>query len=258
MQYNKTMKKASDLVDVEAPVDEVFAVVANIERRMQLSPLWGLSLLLEVDDNYPQAGGRYRVRVTDAPFGLAGAPSQFLQSAFAGLIQVIYWKSGYASRVDDGTEPLIEAESHIDESQSISRAVEKEQEYIVAEYEPPYQFRYYLNAECKTIVTWRLESIPSGTRIHYEELFCDEAVGGDEFLPTVRNVIREWLANVKRYSELRGRRSRLFIKWLLDRFFLRLRPDQRRIVLVILLLQVIFLAIFVVAAIGLGIAGLLI
>lgn len=249
------MQKVSDLVDVEAPCEEVFAVVANIERRMQLSPLWGLSLLLEVADNYPQAGSRYRVRVTDAPFGMAGAPSQFLQSAFAGLVQVISWKIGSASRVYDGAVPVIEAESHTDESRSGKSVVEKEQEYVIAEYEPPYRFGYYLNAECKTIVTWRFQSIPRGTRIHYEEIFCDENMGGEDFLPTVRSVIREWLANIRRYSELRGKRGRLFIRWLLDRFFLRLRPDQRRIVFLILWMQAIFLAIFVVAAIGLGIAG---
>ncbi|MFZ5857216.1 MAG: hypothetical protein ACOYZ6_10320 [Chloroflexota bacterium] len=251
------MQKVSDLVDVEAPCEEVFAVVANIERRMQLSPLWGLGLLLEVTDNYPQAGSRYRVRVTDAPFGMAGASSQFLQSAFAGLMQVISWKIGAASRVDDGGAPVSDAESHADESPPRKSAVDREQEYVVAEYEPPHRFGYYLNADCKTIVTWRFQSIPRGTRIHYEEIFCDENLGGEDFLPTVRRVIREWLANIKRYSELRGGRGRLFAKWLLDRFFLRLRPDQRRTVLVILFMQGIFLAIFVVAAIGLGIAGLL-
>ncbi len=250
------MQKVNDLVDIDAPREEVFNIVVNIERRMQLSPLWGLSLLLGVADNYPQTGSWYRVRVTDAPFGMAGASSQFLLSAFAGLIQVISWKIGTASRVDDGAAPVIEAESHADESQSEKSIVEKEQEYVIAEYEPPYRFGYYLNAECKTIVTWRFQSIPCGTRIHYEEMFCDENMGGEDFLPTVRSVIREWLANIRRYSELRGNRGRLFIKWMLDRF-LRLRPDQRRTVLVILFMQGIFLAIFVVAAIGLGVAGLL-
>ena len=135
--------------------------------------------------------------------------------------------------------------------------VEKDQEYFVSDYEPPYKFSYYLDADCKTVITWRFQSIPRGTRINYEEVFCMENTGGEDFLPTVRHVIHEWLTNIKRYSELRGSRGRLFVKWFLDRFFLKLRPDQRRTVLLILFMQAIAAATFLIAAIGLGIAGLL-
>ena len=68
----------------------------------------------------------------------------------------------------------------------------------------------------------------------------------------------EWLVNIKRYSELRGTRGAASLKKLLDRFYLKLRPDQRRTVLLILFVQGLALATFVVAALGLGIAGLLI
>jgi hypothetical protein len=135
--------------------------------------------------------------------------------------------------------------------------VEAEQEYFVDEYEPPQKFSYHLDADCKTIVTWRFQSIPRGPRVNYEEVFCQENTGGEDFLPTVRHVIHEWLVNIKRYSELRGTRGRLFFKKLLDRFFLKLRPDQRRTVLLILFMQAIALVTFILAAIGLGIAGLL-
>ena len=252
------MQKVDDLVDIEAPCEEVFKTVVDIERRMQLSPLWGLNILLEVSGNYPKPGSSYKVRVTDAPHGIAGESSQSMQAAFAGLAQVIFWKIDRSASSADGQSALaLGGESTADVTQPQKPAVEREQEYIVAEYDPPHKLSYYLNADCKTIVTWRFQSIPHGTRINYEEMICDEATGGEDFLPTVRSVIRGWLTNIKRYSELHGRRGRRFLKWFLDRFFLKLRPDQRRTVLLILFMQAIALLTFVVAAIGLGIAGLL-
>jgi len=86
-------------------------------------------------------------------------------------------------------------------------------------------------------------------------VFCPEVVNGKDFLPTVRHVVHEWLLNIKRYGELRGTRGRVFVKRLLDRFFLRLRPDQRRTVLLILFMQGIAMVTFVIAAVGLGIAN---
>lgn len=252
------MKKVDDLVDIQAPCEEVFQIVADIEHRMQLSPLWGLSLLLGVSENYPGPGSRYKVRVTDAPHGIAGATSQSVQTAMAGLAQIISWKIGQsASTSDNLSASAPKSESAPEDSKPQTLVVGREQEYIVTEYDPPRKLSYYLNAECRTIVTWKFQSIPRGTRINYEEVICDEAASGEEFLPTVRRVIHEWLLNIKRYSELRGSRSRLLLKWLIDRFFLKLRPDQRRTVLLILGMQAIALVMFVMAAIGLGIAGLL-
>jgi hypothetical protein len=162
-----------------------------------------------------------------------------------------------ASSADNVPAPAAEADSSAEEVAAKQSVVKAEQEYFVDDYEPPHKFSYHLDADCKTIVTWRFQSIPRGTRVNYEEVFCQENTGGEDFLPTVRHVIHEWLMNIKRYTELRGTRGRLFLKKLLDRFFLKLRPDQRRTVLLILFMQAIALVTFVMAAIGLGIAGLL-
>jgi len=252
------MQKVSDWIDIEAPCEEVFNTVIDVERRMQLSPLWGLSVLLEVTPNYPKPDSSYKVHVTDAPFGIAGGTSHTVRGAFEGLAQVMSLKMGHNdSSVDHEPVPGTEAESSTDEAPLKKSVVEAEQEYFVDDYEPPHKFSYHLDADCKTIVTWRFQSIPRGTRVNYEEVFCQENTGGEDFLPTVRHVIHEWLVNIKRYSELRGTRGRLFLKKLLDRFFLKLRPDQRRTVLLILFMQAIALFTFVLAAIGLGIAGLL-
>jgi hypothetical protein len=252
------MQKVTDWIDIQAPCEEVFRMVADVEHRMQLSPLWGLSLLLEVAPNYPEPGSSYRVRVTDAPFGIAGGTSYAVQNAFAGLAQIISWKIGHTdSNADHQPASVIESRPSTEEEQLQKTVIEREQEYFVSDYEPPHKFSYYLDADCKTIITWRFQSIPRGTRINYEEVFCQENTGGEDFLPTVHHVIHEWLTNIKRYGELRGTRGRLFVKWFLDRFFLKLRPDQRRTVMLILFMQAIALITFVVAAIGLGIAGLL-
>jgi hypothetical protein len=259
------MQKVSDWIDIEAPCEEVFNTIADVERRVQLSPLWGLSLLLEVAPNYPEPGSSYRVHVTDAPFGIAGGTSHALRGAFEGLAQIISLKMGSTASSSDH-QPVADTGQGVSapETEALAAAVpanknivEADQEYFVDDYEAPHKFSYHLDADCKTIVTWRFQSIPRGTRVNYEEVFCQENTGGEDFLPTVRHVIHEWLVNIKRYSELRGTRGRLFLKKLIDRFYLKLRPDQRRTVLLILFMQAIALFTFVVAAIGLGIAGLL-
>lgn len=254
------MQKVSDFIDIEAPCHEVFNALMNVERRMQLSPIWGLSQLLAVSPNFPRPGSSYRVRVlTDVPFGIAGESSQAVRSAFEGLAQIMALKMGAgSSAADPQPAPVPQAESSTEEALPKESAVETEQEYVVSECEPPHRLSYYLAADCKTIVTWKLQSITHGTRVNYEEVFCDENTGGEDFLPTIRHVVHEWLVNIKRYSELRGTRGRVFLKKLLDRFYLKLRPDQRRTVLLILFVQGLALVTFVVAALGLGIAGLLI
>lgn len=253
------MQTVSEWIDIQAPCQEVFDTVVDVERRMQLSPLWGLSQLLEIEPDFPKPGSSYRVRVLPAgPFGVAGAMSNTVQSALAGLAQVMTWKAGQDLSELQQQPPLAPA-THIaaEEVRKEEAVVPMEQRYFILEWQPPSKLSYQLDADCKTIVTWRFQAIPFGTRVNYEEVFCDEHAGGAEFSSTVRRVIHEWLVNIKHYAELRGARGRIFVKWLLDRFFLKLRPDQRRTVILILLLQGIALVTFVVAAISLGIAAFL-
>lgn len=242
------MQKVSEFIDIQAPCEEVFNVIAGIERRMQLSPLWGINQLLGVSPEYPKPGSSYRIRVLkDVPFGIAGAGEHAVHGALAGLAQVVMWKMGHETQK---STPAAE-----EPAQPKPPLVRSDQEYFVKEWEPPFRLSYALDEDCKTIITWKLQSIPRGTRLTYEEVFCPEVVEGKDFLPTVRHVVHEWLLNIKRYGELRGTRGRVFVKRLLDRFFLRLRPDQRRTVLLILFMQGIAMVTFVIAAVGLGIAN---
>ena len=167
------MQKVTNLIDIEAPCREVFDTVVNIERRMQLSPLWGLSRLLEVEDNYPEPGSSYRVQVlTDAPFGIAQGTLNASQSALSGLFQILSLKLIQS----EASQPAV----NLPEQQLIDGEIEAraelsaKQKYFVDEYQPPNLFAYHLDDDCKTFVTWRFQSIPFGTRINYEEVFCDE------------------------------------------------------------------------------------
>ena len=252
------MQKVTKLIDIKAPCKEVFDTVVNIDKRMQLSPLWGLSELLEVNPKYPEAGSSYRIQVlTDAPFGIAQGTLNASQNAISGLAQALFLRMGHAD-----SSPIDQSESDIPKQQiednklEMQKSAPVEQEYFIEEYQPPHIFSYFLDTDCKTIVTWRFESVPFGTRINYEEVFCDESIVNEDFIPTVRHVISEWLNNIKRYNELRDDRGRKVVKWLLDRFYLKLRPDQRRVVLLMLYMQAIGLATFMIAVIGWGIARL--
>jgi len=252
------MQKVTKLIDIKAPCQEVFDTVVDIEKRMQLSPLWGLSRLLEVETNYPEPGSSYRVRVlTDAPFGISQGTLNASQSAMAGLAQFLSLKLGQDD-VSPVPQPEIDIQEHTatDGEVEIQTELPSEQRYFIEECQSPQLFSYHLDDDCKTVVTWRFQSIPFGTRINYEEVFCDENMGGEEFITTVRHVISEWLTNIKRYSELRDGQGRRIVKWFLDRVYLKLRPDQRRLVLILLAMQAIGLATFIVAVIGWGVASL--
>lgn len=252
------MQRVTSLIDINAPCQEVFNTVVNLERRMQLSPLWGLNRLLEVAPNFPEPGSSYRVRVlTDQPFGLANGTLHAHQSVLSGLAQALFFKLGHTSPdYPNLAESSVSKRAVEDVEQKSQGVTPVEQEYFIGEYQPPHKFSYYLDKDCETIVTWSFQSIPFGTRINYEEVFCDENVRDEDFISTVQHVIREWLANIKRYSELRDGRGRKVIKWFLDRFYLKLRPDQRRVVLVMLYMQAIGLGTFLVAVICWGIASL--
>lgn len=249
------MQRVTCLIDIKAPCQEVFNTVVDLERRMQLSPLWGLNHLLEVAPNFPEPGSSYRIQVlTDKPFGLSLGTLNAKQSALAGLSQALFLRLGHTG-VEDSYQIGSDQTSQEAEQQA-EETIPVEQQYIIEEYQPPYKFSYYLDENCETVVTWNFQSIPFGTRINYEEVFCDENVGDENFITTVQYVVREWLANIKRYSELREGLGRKAVKWFLDRFYLNLRPDQRRVVLMMLYLQAIGLGTFLVAAVGWGLVNL--
>jgi hypothetical protein len=195
--------------------------------------------------------------LTDAPFGISRGTLDASQSALSGFAQALSLRLNHSDSghpIQSETETTEQPVVNDGQKKQVSNPVE--QEYFIEEFCSPQKFSYHLDDDCKTVVTWRFQSIPFGTRINYEEVFCDENMGDDEFIATVRHVISEWLTNIKRYSELRDGSGRKLVKWFLDRFYLKLRPDQRRVVQIMLFMQAVGLATFVVAAIGWGISSL--
>jgi len=63
--------KVVESVDIQAPLEEVFEIILNIERRLQLSPLWGNSEIDPPSPDYPNEGSHYHVRV------LVGEPHEY-------------------------------------------------------------------------------------------------------------------------------------------------------------------------------------
>ncbi|GAB4504631.1 MAG: hypothetical protein Fur0043_16250 [Anaerolineales bacterium] len=248
------MQKVTDLIDIEASCEQVFAIIVDNARRMQLNPLWGGSELLEVSPDFPHSGSRYRVRLTSgAHFTARQEQKDVTRNAlreFAQLLSVKWNQPDFKPR-----DLLPEEGREVPHHQRQSRAPVI-QEYCVMAYEPPHLFRYSLLPDNKTIVTWRCEGIPLGTRLRYEEEFSKEIVQENDFLPTLRQVIHEWLANIKRYSELIDGRGRL-IRWVVDHFYLKLRPDQRRVMVVLGFMQAVGLISFILALLLWGLVSLL-
>ncbi|GAB4548174.1 MAG: hypothetical protein Kow0063_43090 [Anaerolineae bacterium] len=73
----------------------------------------------------------------------------------------------------------------------------------------------------------------------------------------MRQIVRNWLNNIKLYAELRDGWGRRLARWLADRYFLRLTIPQRRVVVMILVLHAMFFITLVALGLGLAAARLL-
>ncbi len=191
-------RQVVEWIDIQAPREEVFSAVVNCDRRLQLSPLWGVSQILEVTPDFPQEGSCYHTRLLDG-------------------------KGEFDS--------------------------------IVTAFVPPAKFSYHLSNDRDTRVTWSFLNSALGTRLGYEESFLVEKAEDEEFTNAVRGVVRQWLDNIKRYAELREGRAQRFVKWVLDRYVLKLPPHQRRMILMVLSMQAMAFIAFVGAALFFAIAG---
>ncbi len=196
------LAKVVESVDIEAPRDEVFDVVANCDRRLQLSPLWGVAEVENITPNFPHEGSSYHLK--------------FL------------------------------VEGH-----------ETECDTVVTDFIPNQKFAYRLTVKRQSRSTWTVQDVRKGTRLIYHEEFLVDEEEAEHFVQAVRQIVREWLDNIKRYAELRGGWVQRLIKWLVDRFFLRMTLEQRRAVVMVIALQGMAFISFVALGLGLAIASLL-
>lgn len=134
---------------------------------------------------------------------------------------------------------------------------ETEYDSIVTAFTPNQKFAYRLTVERQSHATWTFQDVERGTRVIYHEEFLVDDDEADQFVQSVRGVVREWLDNIRLYAEMRrgfgGRQAR----WLADHYYLKLTMPQRRMVVMILLLQAIFLVTVVALGLGLAVARLL-
>jgi uncharacterized protein YndB with AHSA1/START domain len=192
--------KVIQWVDIQAPRQEVFAVVTDIQRRMQLSPLWGVTQVESQSEDYPAVGSTYCISYVD------------------------------------GVQPSYNS--------------------VVIDFQPQAKLAYCLDHARQTNISWTLQDVKAGTRLSYCEEFQLQEGEGDEFTNSVRIVIQQWLQNIQRYAELRNGWGSRMLQKLADRFYLRLRPDQRRVILTMLFINAVGFIAFVMAAIAMGFASI--
>lgn len=209
--------RVEEQIDISAPPGEVFALITDIEKRMQLSPWWGSADIEDVSADYPRRDSSYRLK-----------PRQEDLPAYE--VQVVAYQPGEA---------------------------------LVLEWDGETTFRQ----------EWRVHRASEGARLSYAgDHWYEEdpaEVGGEQedaleqaLSPTLEpgekaaQEAREWLTNLKRYVELRPEGIQRWVKWFLDRYLLKLRAEQRRVIFILFAFQLVTFLTFLVAAIGLGIAWL--
>ena len=194
-----TRTRVVEWVDISAPCEDVYRLVLDLQRRLQLSPLWDFTRIKSVSQDYPNEGSRFFTRLVKQPE----------QDTYTTTITA---------------------------------------------HNPRRKFGYELNIDRQTNVIWRFIDVADGTRLIYEEEFFKKEADGDDFAQNVRTVARQWLKNIKNYAELREGRLHRLVRWFLDRFYLKLRRDQRQAVATILFMHAIGIISFLIAALALGVA----
>lgn len=197
------LAKVTEFVDIQAPRQEVYEILIDLKRRVQLSPLWGVLQVDHISESYPQEGSHFRISLRNKPE----------TSAYQTIITCL---------------------------------------------NPLRKIAYRLDVNRQTEVTWILQDTQTGTRVIYEEQFEYDDSDGEDFTGQVRNVVTSWLKNIKNYAELREGRLKKAVKWILDKYFLKLRKEQRNVILILLFMQFTSIITFIMAAVALGVGGLVI
>jgi hypothetical protein len=119
------------------------------------------------------------------------------------------------------------------------------------------EFAYRTTARRQTQCTWTVQDSTQGTHLVCREEFLVDDGGDEDFLGSAREGLREWLKNIKRYAELRGGWTRRLLKWVMDRYILRLKVSQRRVIVMLLAWEGIGCVTFLMLALAWGLAKLL-
>jgi hypothetical protein len=128
---------------------------------------------------------------------------------------------------------------------------------IVTACTPDREFAYFSENSRRSRVSWVIEEYGTGTRLTYEEEFISPELEVEESSKAVTLEVKDWITNIKRYTELGEARTHRFLKWLLDRYLLKMRADERRIILVLIAIQLVSILSFTAAILGLGLISLI-
>lgn len=217
--------ESSAEIAVSVPPAELFNLLCQTRLRYQLAPDWGEYDFLGVDPDFPAPGSAYRLQL-----------KQPLQELWEIAVE----------------------------------ACEPPRRLLLASRQGP-EYR----------AEWLVEPLAAGCRLRLEEQIklseppLAEAAGeparaqsedlesmfqvARQTPPQVRQkLVAEWVGSIGRYADLPNSKLGRGFKWLMDRYLLRLRAEQRRVMLILLAIEMVMFLAFVAAAIGLGLVwGLL-
>ncbi|MEJ5198801.1 MAG: SRPBCC family protein [Anaerolineae bacterium] len=123
---------------------------------------------------------------------------------------------------------------------------------VVTDYLAGQRFAYRTLTDSQATVVWTFQDVAVGTRVIYQEDFLADEGRTVEMATQVRQVVRNWLLNIKRYAELRRNRFERLLRWLADRYYLSLRPDQRNVIAAILFIHFVGAIASVMAIVAFG------
>jgi hypothetical protein len=104
-------------------------------------------------------------------------------------------------------------------------------------------------------LTWSLQSQDGGCRLQLEAVIDTDE---EEIIRQEDEQARSWLENIKNYTGLGRSGWQGVLRWILERHVLHLRADQRRIIGMLLALQLVTILTFVAAVLGLGLVSLIV
>ena len=221
------MKKSihiQEQIEIHAPAEEVFAILADPEKHLQLGPNWGQARLERVSNDYPQSGSSYQL-----------IPVQEGELPYFTFVTDLDWLREIAFRIED------------DSQSTVTWKIETQAEAVRLNYQAEFQ----LDVEPEEAHATGEES---GDAL---QSILKRPESFEHQVEVARREAVEWLTSIKRYAELRETRLRLWLRWLMDRFILRLRSDQRRIILALIAMQLITFLTFVAAVVGIGLVSLI-
>lgn len=163
-----------------------------------------------------------------------------------GVVQIEAVSAGYPAVGSGWRARLASAQPDLAPDGSVGHAV------VVTDHVQGWRFGYRTAADGEPMTLWTFQDTAAGARIIYQEEFSVADGRGQEMAGQVRQVVRQWLRNIKRYVEFRMNRRGRLLRWLADRFYLKLRPDQRNLIATILALHAIGAIASVMAIIAFG------